>query len=75
MDFQKIADSMTAMTCVVSVEKKPDGGRGKFRIVAGNRAYVGSIENPAPGTKMLSDRFVPNSEYTKYLTRDLNFED
>ena len=75
MDFQKIADSMTAMTCVVSVEKKPDGGRGKFRIVAGNRAYVDSIENPAPGTKMLSDRFVPNSEYTEYLTRDLNFED
>ena len=75
MDFQKIADGMTAMTCIVSVEKLPDGKRGKFRIVAGNRAYIDSIENPAPGTQMLSDKFVPNSEYTDYLTRDLNFED
>ena len=75
MDFQKIVDGMTAMTCVVSVETLPDGKRGKFRLVAGNKAYVDSIEHPAPGTKMLKDVFVPNSEYTDYLTRDLNFED
>ena len=75
MDFQKLVDSMTAMTCVVSVEVLPDGKVGKFRIVTGNRAYIDSIENPAPGTKMLTDVFVPNSEYTNYLTRDLNFED
>ena len=66
---------MTAMTCIVSVEKLPNGKRGKFRIVAGNRAYIDSIENPAPGTEMLTDKFVPNQEYTKYLTRDMNFED
>jgi len=75
MDFQKIVDGMTAMTCVVSVEKLLGGKRGKFRIVTGNKAYISSIENPAPGTQMLSDKFVPNSEYTDYLTRDLNFED
>ena len=75
MDFKKLADSMTAMTCIVSVEKLPDGKRGKFRIVAGNKAYIDSIEHPAPGTEMLSDKFVPGSEYTDYLTRDLNFED
>ena len=75
MDFQKIADSMTAMTCIVSVEVLPDGKRGKFRIVAGNRAYIDSIEKPAPGTEMLTNKFVPNQEYTKYLTRDMNFEE
>ena len=75
MDFQKIVDSMTAMTCVVSVERLPDGGHGKFRIVTGNKAYIDSIEHPAPGAKMLKDKFIPNSEYTDYLTRDMNFED
>ena len=68
MDFQKIADGMSAMTCIVSVEKHPEKGRGKFRIVTGNKAYIGSIEHPAPGAKMLKDKFVPNSEYTDYLS-------
>jgi hypothetical protein len=43
MDFQQIADSMAAMTCIVSVEKRPDGGYGDIRIVTGNRAYIDSI--------------------------------
>lgn len=75
MDFQTIVDGMSAMTCVVSVETLPDGKRGKFRIVTGNKAYIDSIEHPAPGVKMLREKFIPNCEYTDYLTRDLNFED
>ncbi|MBR4718640.1 MAG: EAL domain-containing protein [Lachnospiraceae bacterium] len=75
MDFQTIVDGMSAMTCVVSVETLPDGKRGKFHIVTGNKVYIDSIEHPAPGTKMLKEKFVPDSEYTDYLTRDLNFED
>ncbi|MBR5116525.1 MAG: sensor domain-containing diguanylate cyclase, partial [Lachnospiraceae bacterium] len=75
MDFQALVDSMSAMSCVVSVERLPEDRPGKLRIVAGNRAYVDSIEHPAPGTKMLKDKFVPNSEYTDYLTKDLNFEE
>ena len=74
MDFQTIVDGMVPMTCVVSVEKKENGECGTIRIVTGNRPYIDSIENPAPGTEMLSKKFVPNSEYTRYLTRDLNFE-
>ena len=62
-------------TCVISVEDLGDGRYGKIRIVDGNDAYVSSIENPAPGVEMLVDKFIPNSEYTNYLTRDLNFED
>ena len=75
MDFQTIVDGMSAMTVVVSVERLADGQPGKFRLVAGNKAYIDSIEHPAPGTVMLSEKFIPNSEYTNYITRDLNFED
>ena len=75
MDLQKYVDGFGAMTCVVSVENPGDGKRGKFRIVAGNKTYISSIEDPAPGAELLTRKFIPNQEYTKYLTRDLNFED
>ena len=75
MDFQTLAERMPAMTCVVAVEKLPDGKKGHFKLVAGNKAYIDSIEHPAPGMKMLHDKFIPGSEYTEYITRDLNFEE
>ena len=75
MDFQSVVDGIEAMTCVVSVEKLDGGRYGDIRIVTGNRAYIDSIENPAPGTQMLTNKFVPNSLYTCYLNQDLNFED
>ncbi|MBR5419861.1 MAG: EAL domain-containing protein [Lachnospiraceae bacterium] len=75
MDFQLLVDSIPTMACVVSVEKKDNDSYGDIRIVAGNGAYVSSIEHPAPGTAMLTDKFTPNTLYTDYLTRDLNFED
>lgn len=75
MDFQNTVDSIDAMTCVVSVEKLDGGRYGDIRIVTGNRAYIDSIEKPAPGTQMLTTEFVPNSIYTRYFTQDLNFED
>ena len=74
MDMKSFANGFWAMTCVVSVEYFNDGTRGKFRIVDGNDAYKASIEQPVPGAEMLVRTFVPNSEYTAYLTRDLNFE-
>ena len=75
MDFQTLVDSFDSMACVVSVEKGTGGARSLYRIVTGNRAYIDTIERPAPGLSMLTNRFTPNSEYTEYLTRDLNFED
>ena len=74
MDFQQLVDSIAAMTCIMSVEKRGDG-YGEIRIVAGNRSYIDSIEKPADGVEMLTKTFVPNSLYTNYLTQDLNFED
>ena len=75
MDFQTIVDGIPVMTCAVSIEVFEDARPNIFRIVAGNKMYVDSIEHPQPGMKMLKDKFVPGSEYTDYLTRDLNFED
>ena len=75
MDLQKYVDGFGAMTCIVSVENLGNGNRGKFRIVTGNKAYIDSIEHPAPGAELLIQKFTPNQEYTNYLTRDLNFEE
>lgn len=80
MDFQRIADSFFAPTCVISVERKPDGGYGEIRIVAGNQKYIDPIEHPAfDGALGLppqpAHRFVPNSLYETYFPRDLGFED
>ena len=75
IDFQKVADSMSAMTCVVSVEKLEGGGYGEIRIVTGNKAYIDSIEHPPGEVVMLTQKFEPNCLYTTYLPKDLNFED
>ncbi|MBP5281231.1 MAG: hypothetical protein J6Z22_01895 [Lachnospiraceae bacterium] len=75
MDFQKFVDCIEPMTCVISVEKNPDGSYGTIRIVTGNKAYIDSIENTDDGPKMLVNKFIPNSEYQTYFPKDLNFED
>lgn len=75
MDLQTIVDSISAMACVVSVEKVGGESYGKIRIVTGNRQYIDSIEKPFSNVEMLTKKFIPNSEYTNYLNRDLNFED
>lgn len=75
MDFQAIVDGMTAATCVVSVEDLGDGNYGKIRLITGNRLYIDSIEKPVSNVQMLITKFTPNTEYTNYMSRDLNFED
>ena len=75
MNSQKVVDGIGAMTCVVSVERLENGGYGEIRIVTGNKAYIDSIERPMNNVQMLVSRFTPNSLYTDYMTRDLNFED
>ena len=75
MDFKSFVNGFGAMTCVISVESFGDGKYGKIRIVEGNSSYIDSIEKPYAGAELLVSKFVPNSEYTDYLTRDLNFED
>ena len=75
IDLQKFVDCFVPMTCIISVETFSDGSYGKIRLVAGNKAYIDSIERNPNAPKMLSNKFVPNSEYQRYLPKDLNFED
>lgn len=77
MDFQKFVDNYKAMTCIISVERKSDGSGGTIRIVAANAAYIASIEDQmhTASSQMLKNRFIPDSEYTDYIPKDLNFED
>ncbi|MBQ7989777.1 MAG: sensor domain-containing diguanylate cyclase [Oscillospiraceae bacterium] len=76
MDYQKYVDGFELTTCIISVERFPDGGYGNIRIVAGNKAYIDSIENPFNGASshMLNNKFIPGSPYEKYIPKDLNFE-
>ena len=78
MDWKRIADYFDPMTCVLSVEKKPDGKCGTVRIVTGNQKYIDSISLASGEVGLDSTKkveFVPNSEYTRYIPKDLNFED
>ena len=74
MDFQKFVDGFQPMTCVMSVEKLPQGKWGKIKIVAGNKAYVDSIENMPDVPQAFSNKFIPNSDYQDYFPQDNNFE-
>lgn len=78
MDWRRIADHFDPMTCVLSVEKKPDGKCGKVRIVTGNQKYIDSIALASGEVGLDSTEkveFVPGSEYTRYIPKDLNFEE
>ena len=44
MDLQEYVDQFDLMTCILSVEKKPDGSCGKICIEAGNKAYLETFE-------------------------------
>ena len=74
MDYQKIVDDIGEIACVVSVELKENGGYGDLRIVAGNKAYIDTIEHPLDDMPMQKKKFVPNMMYTEYVPGDLDFE-
>ncbi len=73
-DFQKFVDGFHSMTCVISVEKLADNKIGEIRIVAGNKAYIDSIENMPDVPQAFKKKFVPNSLYQDYFPKDKNFE-
>ena len=69
-DFRMLCNNIHHTACVVSVQKLPDGP-GEIRIVDGNDAYRASFT----GDFYNNHIFVPNSIYTDYLPKNLNFED
>ena len=80
MDLQKLVDTVFAPTCVVSVEKKEDGGYGDIRLVAANKKYADMIgmrsKHDASGNPTGEFcTFVPGSLYTDYFPQNTSFED
>ncbi|WP_405324357.1 diguanylate cyclase domain-containing protein [Fibrobacter sp.] len=75
MDLQEYVDQFDSMTCIMSVEKKPNG-YGKMCIEVGNKAYIDSFKknNDNLVDMPFGNKFVPGQEYTKYIPKDLNFE-
>ena len=70
IDFKQMCCNIRHSACVMSV-KKNGGGNGEFRIVDGNEAYLGSFNMDS----YKKHEFIPNSLYTDYLPKNLNFED
>ena len=70
INFKQLCDGFLQTACVVSVQKL-ENGYGEMRIVDGNDAYIASFKQ-GPYAK---HEFVPNSIYTDYLEKNLNFED
>ena len=75
MDSQTVVDGIRTAASVLSVEKKEGGGYGTIRIVAANSAYRSTFRALLAGMKLPPKVFEPNSDYTEYMPRDLNFED
>ena len=79
VNFQRIADSFCAPTCVVSVERKTDGGYGDIRLVCTNRKYMDMLDMRRKTNDDDSDpengSFIPNLLYTEYFPQNINFED
>lgn len=70
IDFKKLCNCFKQNACVLSIEKKDDGVR-EIRIVDGNDAYINTFNLDFYSKKV----FVPNSIYTDYLPKNLNFEE
>ena len=73
MDLQTYVDQFDSMTGILSVEKNTDGTYGKIRIEAGNKAYIDNLEQYSKIAGKTKP-FLPGSEYTDYIPKDLNFE-
>ena len=56
MNWNSFVDRFDQMTCILSVEKKPDGGCGTIRIATGNKPYLDSLALAAGGLDLDSDK-------------------
>ena len=75
MDLQKIVDSLDSITSILSVEKRDDGNIGTIRIEAANAKYIHSMEQvDENGNVIFPTKFVPGSNYERYMKKELNFE-
>ena len=73
MHFKELCDNINNMACVVSVEKKGDS-YGEIRLVEGNQKYKNSFVVKQEGSPAVLKEFIPNSIYTEYIEKNINFE-
>lgn len=69
MDLDSILSVYKSKTCIISVERFPDGRYGNIRIAAGNKAHCDDMMN------VMHRPFIPDSPYEEYLPQNKNFED
>jgi diguanylate cyclase (GGDEF)-like protein len=72
MNFRDLCNSINNTACVISVRKTATG-YDEIRIVDGNDKYLASFKTEDDYYN--TNQFIPNSIYTKYLEKNLNFED
>ena len=73
MNFRELCNGIKDLCCVISVEKNSDD-LGEIRIVDGSDKYINSLSTKVLGSPTTLKPFVPNSIYTEYIERNLNFE-
>ena len=69
-NFRELCNCFKQTACVVSITKGDSENR-EIRIVDGNDVYVNSFGSGL----YLKNEFIPNSIYTDYLEKNLNFEE
>lgn len=75
MNLQDIVNKFHTMTSILSVEKRNDDKIGTIRIEAGNDLYISSMEKvDKDGNVVFKEKFVPGSNYERYMKKELNFE-
>lgn len=75
MNLQDIVNKFHTMTSILSVEKRNDDKIGTIRIEAGNDLYISSMEKvDKDGKVVFKEKFVPGSNYERYMKKELNFE-
>lgn len=72
MDLQEYVNHFEGNTCILSIEKKSDGGYGKICMEVGNKGFLATFDTDEAKTS--PGKFVPGSEYTRYIPKDTNFE-
>ena len=72
MDFQKLIDNFTSISCILSYSKDTR----EIRIVCGNQAYIDSLKEDHPtGSRMLLHEMIADIGYESYFPKVASFED
>ena len=69
MNYDEILSKYRAKTCILSIERLPDGRYGNIRVVAGNQAHSDDILH------ITGHPFVPGCPYEMCFPQNDNFED